>query len=429
MSNFLHNLTHSAQKDLNAVIFNLGHALGFAHTPAEHEQQMHASPEVQALFDVKKSILDQVRADATANGEPRPTLEAYRIACDEFARTDAGKAMVGKGEWKPAIYADLSGQDLSGYGISEPKKISATKELELATAEKEAADKKHSTPDTVDIHDRDGDGQINCAPVHDFYNHIRFDKADLHGAWVEPATSFNEEIAKAGNTNDMTFSGMRDGDSFTFGAGKHENEHLLNVDGGEIIFAKNSQTSGVSIDGKTAKITIEDHAAVDNIAVGDHFRIIKLDMGKNSVLSNSDLGDSIISMHSQFAHGATFKNVNLGGNTEGLDLSGLKLINCSIEGKPITDVSQLSDHGISYDAHTVATATVQQPATEQQVAPAAEVNPLDHIRATMQQAVQSIGKPLNEQEMGILQQIALANQTRAENARDFTPPMQGGNRA
>ncbi len=386
--------------DIKSRLASLGNAMGggfmgtrAAAVPAAPAKD--APPrnlEAQALFDIKKTLLTQVRA-SVPEGE-RPTLEHYRLACEAFTQTPQGQAMAARNEWNPKVFADLSGQDLSGFTISEPKKQLSAHHLDLMVPpleEQQAADRRLES--SVDLHDRDGDGKINVAAANPFYDNIRFDKADLHGAWVEPATSFNTEIAKAENLKDMTFNGMQEGDTFTFRSGVHENARMTNIDGGEIRFDNNSQVNGVSIEGKAAKITVGDHASVDHIDVSNEFRIIELNMGKNSVISNSDLGQSTVSMTSHFEPGATFQNVHLSGNLSGLDFSGLKLNNVTIgdERTPITQASQLDALGITHDAGTKIIAS-------NSVSPAhgtghEELSDLARIRMTMQHAVADLTQP------------------------------------
>jgi hypothetical protein len=80
-------------------------------------------------------------------------------------------------------------------------------------------------------------------------------------------------------------------------------------------------------------------------------------MGKDSVISNSDLRESTVSMASRFEPGATFQNVNLGANVKDLNLSGLTLNNLSIDGKAITSREQLTGLGVTVDNHTKVSAS------------------------------------------------------------------------
>ena len=338
------------------------------------EGQAGLSPEAQALFDVKKNILAEVRANLP-EGE-RPTLEQYRLASEAFAQTEKGAAMAARGEWNNRIAADLSGQDLSGFTITEPKKLGVAETHHL---DQQASEWQRSrAADTIDIHDRDGDGQINSAPVHQFYDNVSFDKADLHGAWVEPATSFNEEIAKAGNLKELTFSGMHEGDEFTFGAGQYEKATLRDVQGGRVIFGENTQVDIIHLEGKSCHVEMRDNAYVSNITTVENFRVLDLQMGKNAILANSNLDNCTIAMSSHFEPGATFRNVNLSGNVEGLDFSGLKLHNVTIDGKPVTDTAMLEEHGIQHSGATSITSTVAAKALSTQLA---EANPNDTVTA------------------------------------------------
>lgn len=322
--------------------------------PTDTNPEPERTPEAQALYDVIEDRLNEVRAAATAN-HARPTLEQYREACEAFAQTDEGKAMVAAKQWGPKIYANLSehdltwngtdsaGKPLSGFSISEPSKQQLSKRA------------------TSNLMDLDGDGAIG-----DFYTNIDFNGANLKDAWVDPATSYNDEIAKAGNLKGLTFHGMEDGDTFRFRAGgNYEVVKITGVNGGKIKFNDHSHVDGLTIEGKAAQISIGDYSTVNDLNVSDEFRILKLKMGRNSVLSNSDLKDSTISMSSHFEPGATFQNVALHGNLSGLDLSGVILNNVTIDGMPIQRSSDLDRFGISYDETTRASVSPEMAAQYQ----------------------------------------------------------------
>ena len=338
--------------------------------PTDTNPEPERTPEAQALYDVIEDRLNEVRAAATAN-HTRPTLEQYREACEAFAQTDEGKAMVAAKQWGPKIYANLSehdltwngtdsaGKPLSGFSISEPSKQQLSKRA------------------TSNLMDLDGDGAIG-----DFYTNIDFNGANLKDAWVDPATSYNDEIAKAGNLKGLTFHGMEEGDTFRFRAGgNYKDVKITGVNGGKIKFNDHSHVDGLTIEGKAAQISIGDYSTVNDLNVSDEFRILKLKMGRNSVLSNSDLKDSTISMSSHFEAGATFQNVALHGNLSGLDLSGVILNNVTIDGVPIQRPSDLAQFGIGYDETTSAKVSPEM----------ARNYELAQIRETMQGAIASIG--------------------------------------
>ncbi len=295
------------------------------------------------MFDLKARLLDQARATASSKNE-QFSLEHYRKASEAFAATEQGQKMVADKQWNPAIYADLSGQNLDGIRLSDPK---------VAVAEPTHLSKP--TNADYDSFDRDGDGKINSPAVSSFYDNIRLDGASLREAFVEPATSFNVEVATAKDLKGITFSGMNDGDHFTFGANAHyQDVRLENVHGGQITF--NGTVEGVSISGKSASIAIGDHARVSDVQTSDGFSIIHLDMGAGAVVSNADLSKATISMTSHFEAGAVLQNVQLSSNLNGLDLSGVKLFNVAIDGNAITHPSQLPE-SVTFDARTTVSAS------------------------------------------------------------------------
>jgi hypothetical protein len=320
--------------------------------------------ETREMFDLIEARIAEARAAAAERGpDVKPTLEDYRQACVAFGETEQGQAMVNEGRWTPRAYANLGGQlgqgdttrnhDLSGFAISEPQKRTMTDVLNL-----------------------DSDGAIN-----DFYTNIDFTGANLNNAYVDPATSFNEEIARAKNLDGLTFNDMRAGDRFTFGAGNYSNINMTGVNGGEITFANNSRVTGLDIQGTSATVTMGDYAMVSNITTSAGFSMVNLAMGEGAVLANSNLTNATISMASEFEQGGAFQNVQFGRNVAGLDFSGLELKNVSIDGVPIQRPSDLAQFGISYDEKTLASASPEM----------VRAYDLAQIRATMQEAVASIG--------------------------------------
>jgi uncharacterized protein YjbI with pentapeptide repeats len=326
------------QKSIWGNVRALGETLrnGFAPAPLRTNRQdslLGANPEVQKIFSLIEARIEEARGIANARGD-RPTLEDYRQACVAFGATEAGHALAADGRWNPRVYsnfgvamsqgADAQRHDLSGFALSEPKKRPMTDMLDL-----------------------DGDHAIS-----DFYTNIDFTGANLKNAYVDPATSFNQEIAKAKNLEGLTFNNMREGDIFEFGEGAFNNIRMTGINGGKIIFGDGSRVNGLTIDGISAEITLGDEAHVNNITVNDNFRIVNLSMGKDATLSGSNLSNATISMASKFGKGATLQNVDLGPNVNGLDFSNLALNNVTIDGVPIKQGSDLAQFGISYNETT-----------------------------------------------------------------------------
>ena len=274
---------------------------------------------------IKSRLLNDVRERAKANGQKYPTLEDYRQACVAFGETKDGKALGNK--WSAKSYSNLNGQDLSGFKLSDPK-------VGMAKNER----------DTTNLLDQDSDGTIN-----DFYTNVSLFEANLNNSYIDPATSFNEEVAKAKQLNNMTFNGMVEGETFTFGAGEYTNARITGVDGGQIVFGKGSVVDGIEFEGKSAKVKVESGARIEHIKADRHFSIIKFDTEPGSMITNSDLTSVTVSMASKL-EGCEFKNVRFGPSLEGLEFKkGCSLKNVSVNGKAIEDPAELKKYGAEVD--------------------------------------------------------------------------------
>lgn len=310
-----------------ALFSNITNLFGAAGTSAAPAPAAAPQPKDNAPADPitqhKQEALLAARTLA-ANENRRPSVEDYRQACVTLGEQQGLDAK----EWNPKIFADLKGQDLTDFAISEPAK---------------QAPQKRSMSDLMDL---DGDGAIN-----DFYTNVDFTGADLKNAYVDPATSFNDEIAKAANLKGITFNGMENGDRFLFASGQYSDINLTNVNGGEIVFATGTQVDGLVINGQSAAVTLEPKAVASRVSVNDHFRIVKLDVGEGAVISNSDLSNATISMASNL-EGSYWQNVKLSANLQGVDLSGANLKNVEVDGKAITRPDELRAYGVTIDANT-----------------------------------------------------------------------------
>lgn len=340
--------------------------------------------------------IDEGRQNAQDLGEAF-SIEHYRQACVAFGENNPeGQRMVAEGKWSPASYADLSGQNLQGIRLTNPQAIKPAHELSPAIQ----AD--------YDSFDRDGDGKINSPAVNQFYDRVTFDKGtDLRNAIVDPATSFNKEIASAGNLDSLTINNMVDGDRFEFGAGTYPNIKMDKINGGEIVFGDGSgQISRVEIleiRGTKASITMRENAIVNNINTSDRFRVVDLSMARGASLSG-DLSNATISMASEFESGSIFQDLKLGENVKGIDLSGVNLRNVTIDGFPIQRPSDLAQFGISYDNTTLASVSPEM----------ARNYELAQIRETMQGAIASIGSgspaaPATSQTAKVIDPLAETN--------------------
>jgi len=313
--------------------------------PAVKNAEPKRSAEEQFIFDLKAHLIDEARVKAHERGE-QFSLEHYRKECELFATTtEEGKAMVRDGKWKPAIYADLSGQNLDGIRLSNPKSV------KLSTPNKPGHNLSAATQADYDSFNRDGDCQINSPAVCQFYDEIRLNGTSLRAAFVEPATSFNEEIAKAKNLEHMTFSGMTKDDTFVFASGAYYKDiHLEKVEGGTVVF--NGSVDGVHLSGKEANIVVGPNAKVSHIEAAPGFSMLEFKLGKGAIISDSDLRECTMSMTSYFEAGSTIQNVQFGRNVDGMNLEGVTLRNVAFNGVAITTREQLERLGVEVDATT-----------------------------------------------------------------------------
>lgn len=299
----------------------------FAPAPAEDAAPnafYGTSAEAQDMFRLIEARIEEARGLAAERGD-RPSLEDYRQACVAFAQTPQGQAEISRLQeqypdfrWNERSYSNLSGQDragnghnLSGFALSEPQKRAMS-----------------------DLMNLDSDGAIG-----DFYTNIDFTGANLKNAYVDPATSFNEEIAKANNLDGLTFNNMREGDHFEFGAGHFTNINMTNIRGGEITFGSGSHVDGLTIDGVSARVTIGDRARVSDVNPVNGFSMVLLSMGEGSLLSSADLTNATISQASEFGQGATLQTVTFGSNVSGVDFAGVTLNKAIFNGSNLSDTS------------------------------------------------------------------------------------------
>ncbi len=276
--------------------------------------------EAQQFFAYKAQAIAQARANAKL-GE-LPSLEDYRTACIAIGAENN----LDPEKWNASAMADLSGQDLSGFKLSK---------------------------DMSNLMDLDSDGAIS-----QFYSNVQLYDATLDNCYVQPATSFNEQLAHARSRNSMTFDGMSDHnaqgekDKFTFPGGPSDKITLVNVHGGEITFSPNSQVTDLRISGLSTAITVRENASIDKITINyepgkeaddvtrdpnqpapeGQFRILTLNMGKGAKIANSDLSGAIIDMASNL-QGAEFQNVTFSPNIKHVDFTGATLKNVTISGK------------------------------------------------------------------------------------------------
>ena len=403
-------------------------------SPVEEDLATPLAAEAQSLDQYKAEALGM--ASRAAQAEQRnPTLEDYFAAAQQLGQDRDLPA----NEWNPRVFADLSGQNINGFLISEPKK----QEAPTVGAEK-----------NIDALNLDGDGQINVAALSQFYDNVRFDKANLHGCIVDPATSFNDEVAKAASLENVTFTNMKDGDNFTFGAGEYHNITMTDIHGGNITF-EGTKVDGLDRSGaQVASITMDSQTVIRGLdATGA--RIVKLHAEPGAIIAGATFENTTIGMGSD-VRGTQWQDVQINNsNLQGVDFSGVEMKNVTINGNPITDVAQLTELGATVDAKTTAQAspefmmqaqlnaiskgfskalegisrdapavmpnvtTMQESiAAEQPVAP---INALDQISNTLRAALNTIGNPLTPQENKNLDAIHAANAERKAEGRSLPP--------
>lgn len=251
----------------------------------------------------------------------KPTLADYYSACADIGEQYGFT----QEEWNPKVIANLNGQNLNGFKISEPQKQKAY------NLPQEKPVVKH------DYYNLDSDGAIN-----DFYTNVSFNEANLKNCFVEPATSFNEELARAASLDNVTFNkmGMVDGqpDKFVFGQGEYKDIKLTNVNGGALEF-HGSQVDGLDMQGaKVAAIIIGDpkaqdpnktqHVSINNLNAQDA-HVVNIQQAPNTKgeINHADFKNATVDAASNM-QGITlrdvkFKHTNLGH----VDLSGANLVN------------------------------------------------------------------------------------------------------
>lgn len=319
--------------------------------PGAKDPQAEALAKAQErIHDLKLSALAEARAAAHFNAtekklaadDPaaRPSLEDYRLICERM-RDDPKNNLSPdeKKNWN-AMMADLSGHDLKGFMISEPPK-------------------RENVNVASNLMNLDSDGAISN--FYDFYSNVSFSGADLDGCYVQPATSFNAELANARSLEGITFDGMSDmnlsgkRDVFTFPSGPCSDITLKNVEGGEIVFGQNSQVRNLSIEGREASITIEANSQISNLSMNDDFRVLTLNRREDPsgqkasyLIADSDLSNATIDMASDL-RGVTFQNVTLGTNIKHVDFNGATLNNVRIDG----EVAKNSLSGMDFSNATI----------------------------------------------------------------------------
>ena len=313
---------------------------------------------VTVIFDLKKTALETARKNSPEGKQP--TLEDYRTAF--MANGDALQQMGITPHSKQAneMAADLSGMDISGFKISDPK--------------------RGHHPVTEHMYDQDGDHKIS-----DFYNSISFANAKLEHCIVDPATSFNTELAEAASMNDVTFKNLVDGDEFRLGNGGKSSAnfngiHITNSRGGSITL-DGATVNGMTITGnKVAELNLENGASINGLTAtagivqlngeagtsirDSHFTNTTISMsGKASGMILTDVTFTNTNMNGMDLSGANLARVTLPeGGINGVNLSGATLNSLQLDnGDWITSLQQLSDLGATVDHATTIASNAANP--------------------------------------------------------------------
>jgi uncharacterized protein YjbI with pentapeptide repeats len=290
--------------------------------------------ETDPIIKYKKEALELARAAAAlrteqnhhkpGSPESRPTLEDYRAACI----TTGEKYNLSNTDWNPKNYAKLDNLDVHGFFLSDPKK---QQQYAAATQRQPTQEVHHHQGN--DGYDQDGNHHLDADAISLFYDEVSFCGANLDQCYVDPATSFNTQIADAESLDGVQFNRMRGDEKFEFGAGVYKNVVMTDVscnDAGGLVFATGTQVEGLDISGVEAAITMNPGATVKNMKVNEDTRILNLTVNPDengrmrALIADSDLREATISMNSKL-EGLELKNVQMSGNLSGVEMCGVKL--------------------------------------------------------------------------------------------------------
>lgn len=269
-------------------------------------------PEDRQVFDVKEAALRNARTLAEEMGR-EPTLTDYYAAAQQLVHDRNLSPEL----WTPQMIADLGGHKITGFRISEPTTTTG-------------ADGK-PTHVMQDLYDQDGNGHIDAKALSKFYDNIRLAGCELKDCYVEPATSFNNQISQAKSIDGVTFNNMQAGDTFTFGQGAYHNIKLTNIRDGEIIF-NGSKVDGLDMEGATvAAITLGQHTSVEHMnARGAH--IVKINAERGAEITRSNFDDATIDMGSNLEGLKISRTTFNRTNFHDVDLRGVRLANVEFNG-------------------------------------------------------------------------------------------------
>ena len=262
------------------------------------------------LFKQKASVLSSVRAIAAEKGA-QPTLLDYLDACKSYQHEST--------EWHPKIYADLTGQDLSGFAISDPSKLPNDYPNKLIGGA--LADSKNES-DKRPIMDRLYDA-YDDKTVNEFYANLNFHRANLEKTLIAPATSFLVAEKDGAQIDGATFDSMGQQVTFAIGSGHHKNINVTNANGVNVKLKPGADVDQIDINGTWASISLESNATLSHVSVNEGFRIAEIKAEPGAILRDSDLREATISMASRM-NGIVMENVKFGNiNDVGLQKATL----------------------------------------------------------------------------------------------------------
>lgn len=446
----LHRNTLNLVRDLGKNIRESFNALPSASVDVTMEK------EKSALANYKREALNLAKQTAAERNDGKlPTMTDYFIAAQKIGETHADAMKTQGIQWTPAVFSDFSGHKKDGLDITidgfqinrehlEPPRealLLATHRAQQA-AQAAGTGKAATLTDTLlelqkiqqsdaplpplasleslkDSMDLDGDHAVSQFFA-DVDRHAKFEGTIFSNVNFHPAGTLMRDgengvaLTEGASFNNVTFEGMGTNDTLSLAKGEYNNIHFTAIEGGHIDIADGTQVRGMDLRGAHASLHIG-RASVSNLdATGAH--IISLTTAKGAEISQANFEGATIDMASEL-QGSTWKNVSfidanlahvdmrgatLNGvsftksNLSGLDLSGAKIANMQIDGKTITNPTELAEFGIMADERTVASARETPQLTPQtteidQLSPTPHLNDVAKIGGTLQNAIASIG--------------------------------------
>jgi uncharacterized protein YjbI with pentapeptide repeats len=314
----------------------------------------------------------------------------YLIAAQQLGETQGLDPAL----WNAKTYAVMDGMKIgNGYFSSshlEPPPeelrraaiISANKKFDPTGRQKASASQvmeamkdlhgkplpAHSIEDMQNFLDLDQDKAIGTLYA-DIDRHARFhgtvfDHCSFHPAGTLMVQNDGVAISKGAIFNDCIFDGMGPDDTATLSPSKYVGTCFINPNGGTVICGPGAHADGFTIgtaDGINPRtgeaergnisLQLADGAYLGNLTVNQGARILDLQCGPGSTLSNSTINCATVSMGSTIA--GTLQNVNFqNANLNGVDFSGATLDGVMIDGAPLTSLDQLRAMGATVDEAT-----------------------------------------------------------------------------